>query len=159
MTRGPTPEEFFAQKFAALEKVWDAAKHLPALYDAIVWAHVNSISPPEWAVVAVLNLIVAHHNATSGKKRLRSQYALDYIHRTRWRALSTAFRMYGIEKYEKTPGRPKDARVQEARQQASEALRKVKSVARGRPRQIQDSFDKVEKARGTPAEVRYFFDR
>jgi hypothetical protein len=149
MTRWQTPEEFFAQKFAALEKEWDAAKHLPALYAAIVWAHTNSIPPPEWAVVAVL--------ATSGKKRVRSQLALDLVHRLRWSALTVEFRSRGID-YKKTRGRPKDAGgIQEARQEVSEGLRK--SIARGEPRQIQDSFDKVEKVRGTAAEARYFFDR
>jgi hypothetical protein len=157
MTRRPTREEFFAQKFVALEKEWDAGKHYPALYDAIELAHVNSVPPPEWAVVAVLNLIVARHNATSGKKRLRSQYALDHIHRMRWSALTVAFRSRGI-KYEKIRGRPKDARgIQEAREEASAGLRK--NIASGTPRQIQDSFDKVEKARGTAAAARYFFDR
>lgn len=157
MTRGPTPEEFFAREFAALEKEWNASKHLPALYEAIELAHVNSIAPPEWAVRAVLDLIVASYNATSGKKRVRSKYALDNIHRQRWQALSLIFRLRNIE-YSKKSGRPKDARgIQEARQEASDSLKK--SFAWGTPRQVQDSFDKVEKARGTPAEARYSFDR
>ena len=152
-----TPEEFLAQEFAALEKEWDASKHLSALYDAIVLAHVNSIAPGEWAVREVLNLIVASHYATSGKKRIRSKYALDYTHRQRWEALTFAFKIRNIE-YSKKPGRPTHARgIQEARQEASELL--SKSVARGTPRQVQDSFDKVEKARGTGAEARYFFGR
>jgi hypothetical protein len=157
MTRGPTTEEFFAREFAALEKEWDAAKHLPALYEAIELAHINSVAPPEWAVRAVLNLIVANYNATSGKKRIRSKYALDYMHRQRWQALSLAFSLRNID-YAKNPGRPKNAPgIQEARQEASDSLKK--NFVWGTPRQVQDSFDKVEKARGTGAEARYFFNR
>jgi hypothetical protein len=157
MTRGPTPEEFFAREFAALKKEWDVSKHLPALYDAIVLAHVNSIAQAEWAVREVLNLIVASHNATSGKKRIRSKYALDHTHRQRWQALNLAFKLRNIE-YSKKSGRPTHARgIQKARQEASEWL--SKTVAFGTPRQVQKSFDKVEKARGTSAEARYFFDR
>jgi hypothetical protein len=158
MTRGPTPEEFFAQEFAARKKEWDAGRHYPALHYVVHLACANSVPPPEWAALAVLDLIVARHNAVSGKKRLRSRYALDHIHRMRWSALTVAFRGRGIDKYKKIRGRPKDARgIQEAREEASKGLRK--SVAFGTPRQIQDSFDKVEKARGTAAEARYFFGR
>jgi hypothetical protein len=157
MSRGPTLEEFFAREFAALEKEWDASQHLPALYDVIERAHIGSVAPPAWAVRAVLNLIVASYNATSGKKRIRSKYALDYTHRQRWQALDLAFKLRGIE-YAKKSGRPKDAPgIEEARQEASDMLKK--NFAWGTPRQVQDSFDKVEKARGTDAESRYFFSR
>ena len=101
----------------------------------------------------MLDLIVACYNATSGKKRIRSQYALDYTHRQRWQALSLAFSLRNID-YAKKPGRPKDTR---GIQEASDSLKK--SFTWGTPRQVQDSFDKVEKTRGTSEEARYFFDR
>jgi hypothetical protein len=159
MIRGPTPEEYFAQEFAKFKKEWDESEstHLRALYDAVVLAHVNSIAPPEWAVKELLNLIIARHNASSGKKRVRSRYALDHTHRQRWGALTCAFKFHGIE-YSKKPGRPKDTcAIQEARQQASDWLKGT--VAFGNPRQVQDSFDIVEKARATGADARFFFDR
>ena len=155
MTRGPTPEEFFAQEFAARKKAWDAGRHYPDLHYVVHLAGANSVPLPEWAALEVLGLIVACHNAT-GKKR--SQCTLDHIHMMRWSALTVAFRARGIEKYKKTPGRPKEARgIQEAREEASKGLRG--NIAFGTPRQIQDSFDKVEKVRGTAAEARYFLDR
>ena len=122
MTRGPMPEEFFAQEFAARKKEWNAGKHYPALHYVVRLACANSILLPEWAALEILDLIVARHNAGSGKKRLRTQYALDHIHGMRWSALTVAFRSRGIE-YKKIPGRPKDARgIQGARQEASEGL-------------------------------------
>jgi hypothetical protein len=154
-----TPEEYFRQEFAKLKKQWDESKstHWPVLYDAVVLAHVNSIALPEWTVLELLNLIVARHNFVSGKKRIQSRFALDRIHRQRWTALTTAFKIRGIE-YSKKPGRPNGTRgIQEARQEASDWLKKT--VARGNPRQVQDSFDIVEKARATGADARYFFER
>jgi hypothetical protein len=159
MIWGPTREEYFAGRFAKFKKEWDESKstHLPALWDAVVLAQVNSIALPDWAVQELLNLIVARHNASSGKKRARCRYVLDYVHRQRWRALTTAFQFHGI-KYSKKSGRPKDAcAIQQARQLASDWLKgKVES---GSPRQVQDSFDIVEKARASGADARFLFDR
>jgi hypothetical protein len=154
-----TPDEHFRQQFAKLKKQWDESKstHWPVLYDAVVLAHVNLIALPEWTVLELLNLIVARHNFVSGKKRIRSRFALDYTHRQRWDALTYAFKIRGIE-YSKKPGRPKDTcGIQEARQEASDLLKET--VAFGNPRQVQDSFDIVEKARVTGADARYFFER
>jgi hypothetical protein len=101
-------------------------------------------------------LIVARHNA-SGRKRIRSQYALDYTHWRRWSALTHQFKIRGIE-YSKKPGRPNGTRgIQEARQDASDSLKN--DVAYGMPRQVQDSFDIVEKARATGADARFCLDR
>jgi len=159
--RGPTPEEYFAQKFAELKKEWDESKstHWPALYDAALLAHVNSIAPPEWAVQEELNLIIDRHNASSrnGRKGIRSRYGLDWIHSKRWHALTHTFKTRCIE-YTKKRGRPKDKRgIQAARQEASDLLRGT--VAFGTPREVQKSFDKVEKARVAGAGARFFFDR
>jgi hypothetical protein len=119
-----TREEYFAQEFAKLKNEWDESKstHWPALYDAVVLAHVNSIAPPKWVAQENLNLIVARHNA-SGRKRIRSQYALDYTHWRRWSALTHQFKIRGIE-YSKKAGRPNGTRgIQEARQDASDSLK------------------------------------
>jgi hypothetical protein len=154
--RGPTPEEYFARKFAELKKEWDESKstHLPALCIAVDLAHVNSVALPEWVVQEVRALIIARHYAGGGKKRTRSRYAVDYTHFRRWNALTFAFKVRGIE-YAKKPGRPKGARIGEARQEASDLLRKD-PIAFGEPRQVQHSFDIVEKARAAGAAARFF---
>jgi len=159
--RGPTSEEYFAQEFAKLRREWVESKatHWPAIYDAVVLAHFNSIAPPEWIVQEELNLIVARHNAGSrnGRKRNRSKYALDCTHFVRWSALTHTFKARCIN-YTKKAGRPKDKRgIQAARQEASDLL--VGNVAFGTPREVQKSFDKVEKARAAGADARFFVDR
>jgi hypothetical protein len=154
-----TPEQYFTQEFAKLKKEWDESEstHWFALYYAVELARLNSIAQPEWVVQEMQNLIIAHHNA-SGRKRSRSKYTLDYTHHQRWRALTYEFRIRGIE-YSKKSGRPNGTRgIQEARQAASDSLRG--KVAFGTPRQVQDSFDIVEKARATGADARYYsFER
>jgi hypothetical protein len=154
MIRGPTPAEYFEQEFASMEKEFNAG-HLPALFDAVKLAHINKIALPEWGALAVMNLIIAKYNSTSGKKRLRSRYALDYIHWVRWQTLSLEFNMRGIV-YSKRMGRPtKDAagKISEARTAASGLL--SRQVARGTPRQMQISFDLVERARVTGNDARF----
>jgi hypothetical protein len=153
-----TPEEFYAQEFARLKKEWDESKstHWPALHDAVVLAHVNSIAPPEWVVYELCNLIRARHNA-SGRKHIRSKYAIDVIHGRRWNALNLQFKLRGIE-YSKKRGRPNGTcGIQEARQAASDSLKK--DIGFGTAREVQKSFDKVEKARGASADARYLVDR
>jgi hypothetical protein len=155
---GPTREEYFAQEFARRKREWDESKstHWPALYEAVGLAGANSIALPEWVVHELLKLIIARHYA-SGRKRSRSKYALDYTHRRRWDALTCEFKIRGIE-YSKKSGRPNGTHgIQEARQAAVDSLKKT--VARGTPRQVQDSFDIVEKARAIGADARFFFER
>lgn len=154
MTRGPTPEEFFAQEFAKLEKEY-TADHLPALVDTLQLAQMNGLPLPKWCAVALGNLVIDRFNAKSGKKR-RSKYVIDYVHRRRWDTLSATFRMRGI-KYAKPAGSPKkQARgINEARIEASNML--CKTIASGTPRQIQDSFDLVEEARKAGADARFMF--
>jgi hypothetical protein len=154
MMRGPTPAEYFEQEFAAMKREFDA-DHLPALFDAVKFAHINKIALPEWGALAVMNLIIAKYNSTSGKKRLRSKYALDWIHWVRWQRLSLEFNMRDIA-YSKRSGRPtKEAagKISEARTAASESL--SQHFARGTPRQMQISFDLVEKARVTGTDARF----
>lgn len=152
--RGPTPAEYFEQEFAAMKREFDAG-HLPALFDAVNLAHINKIALPEWGALAVMNLIIAKYNSTSGKKRLRSKYALDYIHWVRWLKLSWEFNMRGIV-YSKRNGRPRKSvagKISEARTAASKSLKG--HVARGEPRQMQISFDLVESARDTGNDARF----
>ncbi len=157
MTRGPTPEEYFAQEFAVWEKEWTEAGHLPALFDTVRLAQVNGLALPEWCALAVMNLIIERFNTLGGKKR-RSRYVIDFAHWLRWQTLSRMFAMRGIE-YAKRPGRPKrQARgIEEAREEASEQLRET--IAQGTPRQMQDSFDLVQKAQATGSDARFTFAR
>jgi hypothetical protein len=154
-------EEWFAQAFAKYEKKYDVPGHsLPALYDAVRFAHANAVPLTERTAREVLNLIIERYNVISGRKRSRlTRYKRDYKHYRRWLALSNAFKIYGIE-YSKKSGRPKtgeNGAIKDAREHARRRLEGT--VARtDSVRQIQDSFDLVEKRRAAGDGTAFSFD-
>lgn len=158
MTRGPTPEEYRAAQFLNWEREW-AAGHLPALVDALVFAHVSNVPLPEWAVLAASNLVIERFNASKGRKN-RNKYVVDWIHYLRWLALKGAFAERGI-KYSKRRGRPQKAHtgIQAAQQEAIERLRMSKITRASTTRQVLASYDLVEAARSDPNNGRFRFNR
>ena len=139
--------EYFEQEFAKFEEQYDVpGRLLPALWEIVHRARLNSIPLSDRTTDKVLDLIWSCYEAKTGRKRSRlTRHKQDYIHWRRYVALSNAFRMSGIE-YSKRPGRPKKAisGINQARELAREHLKR--SVARVNSlRQIQDSYDLVKK--------------
>ena len=151
-------EDWYRDSLAVWEEEWRAeewkAEHLPALFEAVKFCRLQEIVLPEWAALAVLNLIIHEFNRRSGNKG-RSRYAIDYGHFCRWRALSYEFRKAGIDK--KKSGRPaKQAPgIVRARQNAADRLKGTH--AQGSARQVQDSFDMVEAAQADGKAARFRF--
>jgi hypothetical protein len=148
MTRGPTPKEYFEREFAARKKQWNESEYLPALFEVVQLASLARIALPEWAAVAVLNLIRDRWDAPAPGKRGRSkspkgQNRLRYKHQQCHDILEFVFKLHGID-YVKKPGRPgKDhPSIKAAREEAAEWLRK--SIGRVSPENVQKAYDRIE---------------
>jgi hypothetical protein len=137
----------------------------PALFDAVEYCQKVSIPLPEWAAVAVLNLIQERHfedGKAGGYGSAHGKFSMDYAHYLRWQAVGHALQTKGLVDLpaQQRPGRPKVTAYGKKAilEQAKEWLRD-KPFGRGQSReQIEESFHIVTKSIKA-GEARFRFDR
>lgn len=91
-----TPDQYFTDRFAALEKEWKGG-NFPALAQAVAEAHFGGVPIPEWAVDPVLeNLQWAYWHKT-GKGAPKKVFKERYCAAQRWRAADLAMTQRDLE--------------------------------------------------------------
>ncbi|WP_192178806.1 hypothetical protein [Mesorhizobium amorphae] len=96
-------QEFFDGRLNNWKKHWEETGLLPVLFSAVGMCGEWKIPLPEWASLAVLNLIIDNFNTTSkpGVKgslaRLKSRMVKDYAHYLRWSAVRSCLFLAGLD--------------------------------------------------------------
>ena len=148
------PAEYIAAELDKLHEEW-RARHLPALFEAVHFCQLQNLALPEWAALAVLNVIIEKYNRAR-RKGGKGTFETDYHHHRRWIVLSTQFNEHGVD-YAKKHGRMKgESKIAAARKAAVNALRGTRSQCT--VRQLQKSYDLVEAAKRSGKDARFRFD-
>lgn len=166
MTGPMTAQDMHERDLAELKIQFCDAGWWPALFGAVKYCQTVSIPLPEWAALAVLNLIQDRHfedGKAGGYGSARGKFNMDYAHRLRWEAVDLALRLNGMQTLplHSRRGRPKPEGTSPSKTailaQAKEHLSKKPL---GRPRsleQIEESYRMVEKSLNA-GEARFRFD-
>ncbi|TIN38826.1 MAG: hypothetical protein E5Y10_24915 [Mesorhizobium sp.] len=107
-------QEFYDGYLNGWKKHWEETGLLPVLFSAVGMCGEWKIPLPEWASLAVLNLIIDNFNTKSmpGAKgahaRLKSRMVKDYAHYLRWSAVRSCLFLAGLNELPEPakPGRP-----------------------------------------------------
>ncbi|PZV36167.1 hypothetical protein [Mesorhizobium kowhaii] len=96
-------QEFYDGYLNRWKKHWEETGLLPVLFSAVGMCAEWKIPLPEWASLAVLNLIIDNFNTKSmpGVKgphaRLKSRMVKDYAHYLRWSAVRSCLFLAGLD--------------------------------------------------------------
>jgi hypothetical protein len=170
VSRGPTAEEYYAEQLEECRTSFDAG-HLPALHDAVELCHLWQIPLPEWAALALLNLIREKYFAPGERDRTQNpkwRYERDFIDFVRWNRMKAFFTDEGVTDEHiaqslapANRGRPtgddreSKNKVRLVSERASASLKGT--IAQGEPRQIVESFVRVWDAHLAGDTARYTF--
>ena len=156
-----TPEAYFTAELAGFERAFANNKRLRPIFAAVEFCHLHQLPLPEWAALAVMNLILErqHLPGTRGAGNSpKAQARNDYVDYQRWLVLSRVLMRRGLppQAKRKSAGKPTKQeaetlrRYDDAYAEACELLKKRKEglpVVGGTPTQVRASFDRLEKAR------------
>lgn len=159
-----TADEYHAEQLEKLRSLWDAGVY-PALFQAVYYCGAVSIALPEWASLAVLNMVQdRYHDGSAGGAdgahgSLKGRLKMDYAHYLRWNALRWTMVLNCASKLPDQPGRkkPGEATKKDLLQEAAQRLKGQGPARAGDGRQIEESYRLVEASRQA-GEKRFAFD-
>lgn len=172
-----TADEYHAEQLEKLRVLWDAGIY-PALFQAVRYCGAVSIALPEWASLAVLNMIQdRYHDGSVGGANgahgsLKGRVKMNYAHYLRWNALRWTMVLNCVSKLPDKRGRKKaDLDKKESPTKKSLLAEAAKRLEGQRParaadtrqtdagvgRQIEESYRLVEASRQA-GEKRFAFD-
>ena len=159
------PQEYHAKQLTKMRELWDAGVY-PALFQAVYYCASCEIALPEWASLAVLNMIQdRYHDGSVGGSdgawgSAKGRLKMDYAHYLRWDALRWA--MVFNFATELPTGRGRKAPGVVTKRELLAAAVKImegRKLARvGDGRQIEESYHLVEASRKA-GEKRFAFDQ
>lgn len=159
-----TPAEYHEQQLEKLHRLWDAG-NWPALFQTVRYCGASDIPLPEWASLAVLNMIQDRFHDGSGggadgaHGSLKGRLKMDYAHYLRWKALSWAMALNLVSELPAGRGRKPAGAVTKSHllKEAADQLRGQGLARAGDGRQIEESYRLVDASRCS-GEKRFAFD-
>jgi hypothetical protein len=160
-SRQPTVEEFYEEELAKFRALWDA-KNPIGLFEAVRCCQTGGLPLPDWAAVAVLNVIVQHHHLAKGNAGrgggVAESLSMDLAHYQRWSALGRVLRIYGLKELPKGRGRPAPGKLTaKGLLTEAEGFLAGKAHKAASQREIGRSFNLVQKSRAA-GEARFKFE-
>lgn len=157
-------EDYHDKQLAKLRDLWKAGMH-PALFQAVYYCAGSKIPLPEWASLAVLNMIQdRYHDGSAGGSdgawgSPKGRMKMDYAHYLRWNALGWTMLFNFVSELPEARGRRKSGSITKRRllDETAERLKGQKLARAGDGRQIEESFRLVETSRRA-GEKRFAFD-
>lgn len=92
--------EYHRQELDVFRRLFEEAKMWRALFNAVEYCHAVEMPLPEWAAIAVLNLIQDRHFAdgeAGGYGSAAGKNSMDYAHFLRRNAVRGALRQHDLE--------------------------------------------------------------
>jgi hypothetical protein len=158
--------DFHNAQLEKLEALWADAGSWLALFQAVRYCGEAEIPLPEWAAIAVLNIIQDrfHDRSEAGTDgahgSLWGRLRMDYAHYARWNAVRWAMAFNSVTELPDNRGRPKKDTVTK-KAILHEALTRLNdarsSRAKGSLQQIEESYRLVEASR-QGGEKRFAFE-
>jgi hypothetical protein len=156
-----TIEQFYREELTKFRELWEA-KNPIALFEAVRCCHTGALPLPDWAAVAVLNVIVQHYHLAKGKAGrgggVKETLEMDLAHYQRWHAVKLVLGIYGLKELPKARGRPTPGKLT-----AKEVLAEAQGFIAGKakkaasPKEMGRSYNLVQKSRKA-AEPRFKFE-
>jgi hypothetical protein len=158
-----TQQQLFREELAKFGELWDAKNPNPiVLFEAVRCCHAGGLPLPDWAAVAVLNVIVKNHHLAKGKAGrgggVKETLEMNLAHYQRWGAVNLVLKIYGLKELPKARGRPASGKLT-----AKELLTEAQGFLAGKAKKAASqkemgrSFNLVQKSRAA-GEPRFKFE-
>src|SRR6266513_2477953 len=128
--------------------IYGLQKNPIALWDAVGYCRAADLPLPDWATVAVQNIIRDHFELAKGNRGrtggIKGRLKADYAHYNRWNAVKTVLNIHDLSELPDRRGRPVPGKLT-----ADPLLREAKTFLKGSAKhggleQIRKSFRIVE---------------